>query len=177
MAISDINYYNLSIRELKEIYSGMSDARIRKLIKKIIKNKITLKTIENNIKSHNIVSVQEKTDIIEPTFLQKENNQYNDTDNILDNLIEDDKEHIESNNVMNLEEKYVNEIEKDIKNNKLMDRLNLEMDFRSGRSRNKDFDKPYSNNKIESFNSGNQTATIDDITTHGITSFAPNFLK
>lgn len=108
----------------------------------------------------------------------------NDTEiDPLDELIQyntlDDKKDIPQNNILpnniqqnNIEEprnKFKHEITKDVTNNKLMERLNSELDLRIyGRNKHA-IDKPYFEvNSNNVYDNNNSIATVDQIVSHGI---------
>lgn len=171
------NYLNISINDIyKEYEKSKNNITKRNILKKIIDNKIKLQKIEEN----HLKIVKEKTNItqtIENTNQINTDNPINTIDillnEILESNMEEEKEEINNElvNKTNIEDRYIEEIDKDFKNNKLMERLNNELMFRNNvQQKEKTVEKPYFNNQklYESYNSNNQIADINDKQVFGL---------
>jgi hypothetical protein len=128
------NLRNKSLKDLRRELLECSDKPIKKsLIKKLIKEKEKEKE-----------KVNEKEDELIFSECSEDNN-----DETLSKLIElnKEKEIVETDNNQYFKSPYDNkfkkEIEKDYTNNKLLDRMNSELDFRINGKQQKIFDKPY----------------------------------
>lgn len=177
------NYLKMSIKELYQ-ESKKYDSNISKknIIKQIIENKIKLEKIENehrkNIKERLSKTINDnddnKTNILleellnlndEKISLPENDNHHQNNVNFINNNVDN----------INIDKKFKEEIDKDYKNNKLMERLNSELIFRNNTEKSKMFnnlEKPYLSNQnmFDSFNSSNQIATINDKEAFGLPS-------
>jgi hypothetical protein len=140
----------------------MSDMKQKKLAEQYIKEMIKKASIKNTTKQE--VLVVEKELIAEDETLNKlieinQNNEYIED-------IEDSKDSKDNIGYFKLpyDDKFKDELEKDFTNNLLLERMNLELDFRIKGERQKTFDKPYSNenNIFKSNIERNDYMTITD---------------
>ena len=133
-------YHQMSISQLKEEYYKCNDDNKKDKVKKQMIGKI----IKNKIDDENKLNQQ----------LQQETNKYLDV--IIQSkhkkelmnkqkLIEK-RGPMEScwDSIQSIDPKFKSELEQDYTNNKLMERLNSELDFRINETKNKDVMRPYS---------------------------------
>ena len=150
-------YLYKPINELQQEYKAQTKEKKREIIQKIIENRIKLERIENDHKRKIGERLQNR---------QQQNNNENETNKILENLLEEDYEEIDvrSNGSESIDSKFKKELDKDFKNNKLMERLNCELDFRNMEKPKKELEKPYlsGQNLYGSYNSADQVASIND---------------
>ncbi len=141
---------NMSISELKEQYYECSDSDTvkKQILKKLIKNKIKIekeyaieeKQMKDDIdkKLDNLIKMKENTE------KDKKNKQLKGIEQIIKkrgNM----EQYWESNQQTDkIDPRFKPEIELDHSNNKLMERLNYELDFRIHGQKTKDVIKPYS---------------------------------
>jgi len=127
------NLMKYNIDELKKLYINTNDEFKKIFIKKAIEYKIYI--LKNN------------------KLQEKDNNNKKD---ILDDLInyteesEESDEKINENDNNQIEEKFVKQLKSDSANNKLLERLNIESNFRSTDKRNvkKQFASPFAEDNI-----------------------------
>jgi len=127
------NLMKYNIDELKKLYINTNDDFKKFFIKKAIEYKIYI--LKNN------------------KLQEKDNNNKKD---ILDDLInyteesEESDEKINENDNNQIEEKFVKQLKSDSANNKLLERLNIESNFRSTDKRNvkKQFASPFAEDNI-----------------------------
>ena len=141
---------NMTLKELKDEYYGCSDTdNVKKqILKKLIKNKIQIEkeqaVIEKNLqddidkKLDNLIKMKENTE------KDKKNKKLKELDQVIKkrgNM----EQYWESNQQTDkIDPRFKPEIELDHSNNKLMERLNYELDFRIHGTKTKDVIKPYS---------------------------------
>lgn len=145
---------NMSVKELKSEYYNCSDSDTvkKQILKKIIRNKILSEREkkkeekqedekiqkEINEKLNNLIKIKENAEKDKHKKKLKE----------LDPVIKtrgNMEQYWESNqNIDSIDERFRPEIELDHSNNKMMERLNFELDFRIHGERSKDVIKPYS---------------------------------
>lgn len=134
------NILNLSIKQLKEQYKKEDDDFLKLMIKKVIQ----LKEKQNIAKATTLRS----RSIVENNEGKQNKNRSKKIDDLLDNLID---ENMQSNEPPkpNVDERYLEEIKFDHANNKLMERMNSEVDMRiySGTNKKK-FSSPFADDRL-----------------------------
>ena len=139
---------DMTLRDLKKEYHNCDENDFVK--KQILKKLITNKTIEENKHKENEKIMQREIDdkvnalikLKERNEKQKKVNKLMEMEKILERRGKMEK-HWESNRE-GLDNKFKQELEQDFTNNKLMERLNCELDFRINEKKSKDTIKPYS---------------------------------
>ena len=149
-----INIANMSITQLKAELEKCNEDDITKktLLRKLIKQKILINTKKQDV----VTFVDPLDELIK-------------CNNLSDNHCEDQSDVYMP---VSIDNKFKGEIEKDVANNKLMERLNGELDFRTNGQNKKTFAKPYFESEISNayspYNTKEQTATINQLVTHAI---------
>lgn len=142
---------NMSLDQLKKEYRSCSenDTVKKQILKKIIRSKLEIekenKKIDDQMKDdidkklNNLIKAKENTEKDKKSHKLKE----------LDQIIKKRgqmEQYWENNQTLEkIDERFKPEIEYDHANNKLMERLNFELDFRIHGEKTKDIIKPYSN--------------------------------
>jgi hypothetical protein len=137
------NLMKHNINELKHLYNKTNDDFKKFFIKKVIEYKINIgkqnKSMINSTNSTNINNDNNKKDTLDDLI-----NYSND-----DNISSSEKSE-ESDNKNKIEDKYLNQIKFDSTNNKLLERLNIESNFRSTDKKNskKQFVSPFAEDNL-----------------------------
>lgn len=163
-------FKNMQIEELKdEYYNCLKGEEIKKqMLKKIIKNKIIsererekekkllpAKLTENNKNDKLVEKINKSIDKLIDLKQEEENKNKLEKLKTLEPIIKkrgNMEQYWESNQqIKKMDQKFVKEIGIDHSNNKLMERLNCELDFRIYGSKSEDILKPYSNQDTGNF--------------------------
>lgn len=142
---------NMTLDQLKEEYYNCdkNDKVKRQILKKIIRNKLELKKEEYLEEKIMMKDIDDKLNNLVNLKLSAEKDKKIQKIKQLDQVIKkrgNMEQYWESNQTIDkIDDKFKPEIEYDHSNNKLMERLNYELDFRIYGSKSKDIIKPYSN--------------------------------
>lgn len=150
------NLMNYNINELRQLYYDCNDDFKKFFIKKAIEYKIyqiknnklkQLNELKNNDNKQNDLKQnetnKENKDTLDDLMNFTDDN-LNDSDNNSDNDQQEDDQQ-EDNHMENIEDKYAKQIKFDSANNKMLERLNVESNFRmkDRRSIKKEFVSPF----------------------------------
>lgn len=131
------NFLNMSLDKLKDEYYNCDDKVTKMILKKIIKQKSEQRKIKKE-KSDAIIDnlILLKTKHIEKRITSEKQQVYQKRGPM--------EQHWESHKTDRaIDPKFKNELTSDLTNNKLMERLNIELDFRINGKKEKIIDKPY----------------------------------
>lgn len=142
---------NMSLIQLKKEYNTCSsdDTVKKQILKKIIKNKLEIekknKKLDNDMKNdidtklNNLIKAKENTE------KDKKAKKVKELDQIIKKRGNMEQYWENTQTLEKIDDRFKPEIEHDHANNKLMERLNFELDFRIHGEKTKDVIKPYSN--------------------------------
>lgn len=151
---------NMTVEELKDEYftTSKNDVVKKEMLKKLIKSKISEKkaTLKNKIQTDNVEKNKKSTQLIQSTKSTKSTHSAKSYDSSEKrNLVNNHNQLNKSNesNELDQSDKYdrsdkndmLKEIGIDFSNNKLMERLNCELDFRVYGDKSTQIIPPYSN--------------------------------
>jgi len=131
------NFLNMSLGKLKDEYYNCDDKVTKMILKKIIKQKSEEQKIKKE-KSDAIIDdlILLKAKSIEKRITTEKQQVYQKRGPM--------EQHWESHKTNTaIDPKFKNELTSDLTNNKLMERLNIELDFRINGKKEKIIDKPY----------------------------------
>jgi hypothetical protein len=153
-------YSMMSIKELRNEIKQCNNLKKKKLLKKLIKLKEDEKPIQNN-QNNQMIENDPLDDLLQ---LQKEDNI-----NLIENneIVEEQYDKPRTQQLKSL-------VSKDLANNKMMERMNGELNFRISGYDKKYIDKPYiddirhDNRGIQYFNSSEKVSYINKSKNHDI---------
>lgn len=131
---------NIKSKTLNELRKELLECNNQPIKKAIIEKLIKTKTSESKTN----ISKEKKTEQNKNIVFNDSDSDY-ECDDSLNKLIELNTEQDNKYFQIPMDDKYKCEIEKDHANNKLLDRMNSELNFRIHGKQEKIFDKPYTN--------------------------------
>ena len=137
------NLMKYNINQLKELYNKTNDDFKKFFIKKAIEYKIHVLKKNTMIANNKIINENNKKDTLDDLINYSKNDELSEKS--------DESSKSESNELDNkIEDKYLKEIKFDSANNKLLERLNVESNFRSTDKKNmkKQFVSPFAEDNL-----------------------------